>query len=221
MHEQAHGWGVKRSVSLWGGRFRGLFLAWVEVLEILLGGDVRQERDTIDLYVDPAKHETAGIAQLLYDRPLGAPARALTLRTGLDKPTPSVIDIVAAASPPQPLLGSFLVGVHHRAHAHSEETIRLGEVHHVEFDHSAADHSCRAESGRAGPVEVWQVKRHAQNIQHERRTTDGLAISLSTSVKQYTPSPGCSRRRAYDSTAIQRLSVVPGVRGEPGILSAG
>lgn len=48
MHEQAHSWGVKRSRFLWRGRFRGLFLAWVEVLEILLGGDVRQEKDTIE-----------------------------------------------------------------------------------------------------------------------------------------------------------------------------
>lgn len=106
-----------------------------------------------NLHIDPTKRETTGTAQLLYCHPLGGPARALPLSTCLGNPIPSVVDIMAAASPPQPLIGSFLVGVHHRAHAHRKETVRLGEVHHVELDHRVADQSCRVESGtgRARP----------------------------------------------------------------------
>lgn len=54
---------------------------------------------------------------------------------------PAIVDSVAAAPPPQPFLLGILVGVHDRPHAHGEQTIRLGEVDHVELDHRVTDHS--------------------------------------------------------------------------------
>ncbi len=60
---------------------------------------------------------------------------------------------MAAAPPPQPLSGGVLVRVHHRAHAHREEAVRLGEVDDVELDNHVADHSCGAGAGRS-PVHV-------------------------------------------------------------------
>lgn len=56
---------------------------------------------------------------------------------------PAIVDSVAAAPPTKPFLLGVLVGVHNRPHAHREQTIRLGEVDHVELDHRVADHSCR------------------------------------------------------------------------------
>lgn len=63
---------------------------------------------------------------------------------------------MTATPPPEASLCRVLVGVEHRAHAHREQTVRLGEVDHVEFDHRVPDK----------PYDVSNQRRKAESTKH-------------------------------------------------------
>lgn len=81
---------------------------------------------------------------------------------------PSVFDSVTATSPPQPFHSRIPVRVQHRSHAHREQTVRLGEVDHVELYHRFAHHPC-------GTVKTMHFEKRMKN---DEKNSPGTKIEM-------------------------------------------